>query len=37
MDGAVYTQGLEQADKIGVSEAGLMLKSCNIVKLINSI
>lgn len=37
MDGAVYTQGLEQADKIGVSEVGLTLKSCNIVKLINSI
>ena len=37
IDSAVYTPGLEQADKIGISEVGLTLKVCNIVNLINSI
>lgn len=37
MDGAVYIPGLKRADKIGVSEVGLTLKVCNVVKLINDI
>lgn len=37
MEGAVYTPGLEQADKIGASEVGVTLKACNIVKIINGI
>lgn len=37
IDEAIYIPGLDKADKIGISEVGLTLKSCDIVKIINNI